>query len=83
MYYHDGALLTTVEVATSNNPVLGQAGFNIGTHRSADGGRNWDGYLDEIAIFSIELSENEISDLYNLLSAHPECNNTGFSTSAI
>jgi hypothetical protein len=67
-YYHDGALLQTVGVASSNNPVLGQAGFNIGTHRSANGGRNWDGYLDEIAIFSVELSENQISDLYD----HPE-----------
>jgi len=63
-YYHDGELLQTVAVAMGNNPVLGQAGFNIGTHRSADGGRNWDGYLDEIAIFSVELSENQIMDLY-------------------
>jgi hypothetical protein len=70
-YYHDGELLQTVAIAMSNNPVLGQAGFNIGTHRSADGGRNWDGYLDEIAIFSVELSENQISELYE----HPEAIN--------
>jgi len=63
-YYHDGELLQTVAVAMGNNPVLGQAGFNIGTHRSANGGRNWDGYLDEIAIFSVELSENQIMKLY-------------------
>ncbi|MHC4229429.1 MAG: hypothetical protein ACYSW0_18520, partial [Planctomycetota bacterium] len=29
-----------------------------------DGGRNWDGYLDEIAIFSIELSEDQVLGLY-------------------
>ena len=64
-YYHDGALYATVEVDKTNNPDLGQAGFNIGTHRAADGGRNWDGYLDEIAVFSIELSEAQIAGLYN------------------
>lgn len=64
-YYHDGQLLTTVEVAPGNNPIGEQAGFNIGTHRSADGARNWDGYLDDIAIFSVELSENQVAALYN------------------
>jgi hypothetical protein len=63
-YYHDGQLNQTVDVDTDNNPVLDQVGFNIGTHRAADGGRNWDGYLDEIAIFSVELSEEQILDLY-------------------
>jgi predicted carbohydrate-binding protein with CBM5 and CBM33 domain len=63
-YYHDGQLLETVNVSTANNPVLDQAGFNIGTHRAADGGRNWDGYIDEIAIFSVELSESQVLGLY-------------------
>jgi hypothetical protein len=63
-YYHDGELLQTVAIDPSNNPVLGQAGFNIGTNRSANGSRNWDGYLDEIAIFSVELSDNQILNLY-------------------
>ncbi len=64
-YYHDGALLTTVEVDRGNNPDLGQAGFNIGTHRAANGARNWDGYLDEIAVFNVELTENQVAALYN------------------
>jgi hypothetical protein len=63
-YYHDGLLLETVAVDPNNNPILDQVGFNIGTHRAADGGRNWDGYLDEIAIFSVELSENQVFALY-------------------
>jgi len=63
-YYHDGALLETVEIDKSNNPDLGQAGFNIGTHRAANGGRNWDGYLDEIAIFSVELNADQVAALY-------------------
>ncbi len=64
-YYHDGALQATVAIDKDNNPDLNQAGFNIGTHRSADGGRNWDGYLDDIAIFSVELSEDQVAALYN------------------
>lgn len=64
-YYHDGALLTTVAISKDNHPDLDQDGFNIGTHRSADGGRNWDGYLDEIAIFNVELSEEQVAALYN------------------
>lgn len=64
-YYHDGTLLSTVEIDKGNNPDRGQAGFNMGTHRTADGGRNWDGYLDEIAIFSVELSENQVAALYD------------------
>ncbi len=32
--------------------------------RAADGERNWDGYLDEIAIFSVELTEDQVLDLY-------------------
>jgi hypothetical protein len=63
-YYHDGQLVETAPVDTDNNPVRDQAGFNIGTHRGADGGRNWDGYLDEIAIFSVELTEDQVLDLY-------------------
>ena len=63
-YYHDGQLLEIVDVNAANNPLLDQVGFNIGTHRNADGGRNWDGYIDEIAIFSIELSERQVFGLY-------------------
>ena len=63
-YYHDGELLETFDLGVDNNPKLGQTGFNIGTHRAADGARNWDGYLDEIAIFSVELTEEQVSDLY-------------------
>ncbi|MHC4147344.1 MAG: LamG-like jellyroll fold domain-containing protein [Planctomycetota bacterium] len=63
-YYHDGQLLEIVDVNTANNPLLDQVGFNIGTHRNADGGRNWDGYIDEIAIFSVELSERQVLGLY-------------------
>ena len=65
LYYHDGVLEHTVETAPGNNPDLDQAGFNIGTHRSADGGRNWDGYLDEIAIFDVELTAEQVAALVN------------------
>ncbi len=64
-YFHDGALYSTVAVDKTNNPARNQAGFNMGTHRAADGTRNWDGYLDEIAIFSVELSEDQVFALYD------------------
>jgi hypothetical protein len=63
-YYHDGGLFTTVAVAAGNNPDLNPAGLNLGTHRTADGSRNWDGYLDEFAVFGVELSEAQIEALY-------------------
>ena len=63
-YYHDGELYDTVETASDNNPLVDQEGFNIGTHRSADGSRNWDGYLDDIAIFNVELTADQIAALY-------------------
>jgi hypothetical protein len=64
-YYHDGTLAQTVDIAPGNNPVLNQAGFNIGIHRSANGDRNWDGYLDEIAVFNVELTADQIAALVN------------------
>ncbi len=63
-YYHDGELYATVETAAGNNPLVDQEGFNIGTHRAADGSRNWDGYLDDIAIFNVELTAEQIAALY-------------------
>ena len=64
-YYHDGKLFSTVAVTIDNNPKPNQAGFNIGTHRAADGSRNWEGYLDEIAVFGVELSADQVAALYS------------------
>lgn len=64
-YYHDGMWVHEVDIAPGNNPQLNQAGFNIGTHRSANGGRNWDGYLDDIAIFDVELTQEQVEALVN------------------
>ncbi len=39
--------------------------FNIGSHRAGDGTRNFDGYIDDMAVFSVELTAAQIQALVN------------------
>ena len=40
-------------------------GFNIGNHRTGDGTRDFDGYIDDVAIFHGVLSANGVAGLYD------------------
>jgi hypothetical protein len=63
-YYHDGELWD--ETAINSAELLKTPkGFHIGNHRAGDGTRNWDGYIDDVAIFNAELSASDIAALYN------------------
>ncbi len=42
-----------------------QTGLRIGNPRAGDGTRNWDGYIDDVAVFSGHLSDADIAYLYN------------------
>ncbi len=63
-YYHDGVLTDRRTVA---GLVLKQAGaeqFVIGNHRTKDGTRNWDGFIDDMAVLDTALSSNVVAALY-------------------
>ncbi len=38
--------------------------LNIGTHRTPDGTRNWDGYIDDLAVFDYALTAEMVGQLY-------------------
>ncbi len=63
-FYHDGVLR---DEASPNSVGLltTPRGFHIGNHRTGDGSRNWDGYIDDVAIFDGELPAGEVAALYS------------------
>ena len=64
-YYHDGFFWDQAVIPGSRWIGPGQPAFISATIVTGDGGRNWDGYIDEVAVFSQLLSDSEISGLYN------------------
>ena len=62
-YYHDGVLRDSPAIG-ANDLVLGADGLHIGNHRAGDGGRNWDGYIDEFAIWDHALTAGDVRNLY-------------------
>lgn len=63
-YYHNGNLLDEVALAPGAE-LEEMSGFNIGNHRTGDGSRDWDGYIDDVAVYDMELSANQIAALAN------------------
>lgn len=65
-YYHDG-----VQVDQATIPGLslvagnGSKEFFIGNHRSGDGSRNWDGFIDDMAVINGLASAGEIAAIYH------------------
>ena len=65
--YHDGSIAPSdgdVPI-TMGDLNLGPTGFHIGNHRAGDGGRNWDGYIDDVAVFDAELTSGQIQALFD------------------
>jgi trimeric autotransporter adhesin len=63
-YYHDGYFYEEVTIEGLSLTQTGATGFHIGSHRAGDGARNWDGYIDDVAVFSQLLSDAQIQGLY-------------------
>ena len=60
IYYHDGSATffwTAPELVAST-------GLHIGNHRAGDGTRNWQGYVDDFAVYEGVISESDIYSLY-------------------
>jgi hypothetical protein len=64
-YYHDGVLRDDVPLPENYVMSVAPTGFHIGNHRAGDGARNWDGFIDEIAVFDQLLTAEQIAGLYN------------------
>lgn len=64
-YYHDGKIAATDgDVAIAMDALHeGSTAFHIGNHRAGEGGRNWDGFIDEMAIYQTELTAAQIAGL--------------------
>ena len=64
-YYHNGTLIDDERLPSRFSIPSGIEGFNIGNHRSGDGTRNWDGYIDDVAVFQGALSQSDVAALYD------------------
>lgn len=66
-FYHDGSIAPSdgdVPITFEElNP--NPTGFHIGSHRAGDGTRNWDGFIDEVAVFDVELTSSQIQALFD------------------
>ena len=65
-FYHDGKLADNEgEVAMTLSPLnTTPTGLHIGDYRGGNGQRNWDGYIDDMAVFATELTSDQIASLY-------------------
>lgn len=64
-YYHNGSLTDDVSIPGLDFDSSNVTGFNIGNHRGGDGSRNWDGFIDDVAVFNGALSGTQVSSLYD------------------
>ena len=71
-FYHDGQIWDDVAIPDVTEIPLNQTGFIIGNHRSGSGSRDWDGYIDDVAIYDLELPASFIAGLYNGTQKHYE-----------
>ncbi len=60
-YYHDGVLFYSAEMGAGYLPSADV--FNIGDYRGGNGDRNWDGYIDDMAVYDIVLTPDQVSAL--------------------
>ena len=62
-YYHNGELIDDVTGGASDIPAMD--GFHIGNHRDGDGSRDFDGFIDDVAVFHGILTPEAVAGLYD------------------
>jgi alkaline phosphatase D len=62
-FYHDGELKDEVSLDPGHE-LEWMTGFHIGNHRAGDGARDWDGWIDDVAAFDVELTPEQIMSIY-------------------
>ena len=61
-FYHDGILRDNIALP-EGEALEEMSGFHIGNHRGGDGARDWDGMIDDVAVYDLELSARQIKAL--------------------
>ncbi len=64
-YYHDGVLRDDRDTASVPGDLSNSTGLHIGDYRVGDGARNWDGYIDDVALFHHALSDADVRNLFH------------------
>ncbi len=64
-YYHDGRLRDASPLALDVPDLKPTAAFNIGNHRFSNGARDWDGFIDDVAVFDEALTSSQVAALYS------------------
>ena len=63
-FYYDGELRDRVE-ADPGAGLNETTYINIGDYRNGNGGRNFDGYIDDVAFFDIVLNADQVKAIYD------------------
>ncbi|MGD9128274.1 MAG: dockerin type I domain-containing protein [Planctomycetia bacterium] len=61
-YYHNGVLRDDYQFIGT---IDAMSGFHIGNHRAADGSRDFDGYIDDVAVYHGVLDADGVAGLYD------------------
>jgi len=61
-FYQNGMLRDDVAIPEGEE-LEEMTGFHIGNHRGGDGSRDWDGYIDDVAVYDLELTPKQIQAL--------------------
>jgi alkaline phosphatase D len=61
-FYHDGLLRDDIALPEGEE-LEEMTGFHIGNHRGGDGSRDWDGYIDDVGVYDLELTPKQIRAL--------------------
>ena len=61
-FFHNGILRDNVKIPEGEE-LEEMTGFHIGNHRVGDGSRDWDGFIDDVAVYDLELSSKQIQAL--------------------
>lgn len=64
-YYHDGRLRDASPLAADVPDLKPTARLNIGNHRLGNGTRDWDGFIDDFAVFDQALTSSQVAALYS------------------
>lgn len=62
-FYHDG-VLREERVIPDGAELVPMEGLRIGNHRAGNGERDWDGYIDDMAVYDVELSPAQVRALH-------------------
>lgn len=61
-FFHNGRLRDHITLP-EGEALEEMTGFHIGNHRGGDGARDWDGLIDDVAVYDLELTPRQIKAL--------------------